>query len=159
MKITSILSPDDIITGLKVDSKKQLLECLVRRIEDRQKGIKSRAVLDLLTERERLGCTGIGGGIAIPHARYPLITDGSNKPLTQLAILHKPIDFQAYDDQYVDIIFMLIAPDNAGGAHLATLALASRTLRDKTRAEKLRHATSRKMAWDALNEMPISSAA
>ncbi len=158
MKITSILSPDDIIMGLKADSKKQLLECLVRRIEDRQTGIKSRAILDLLTERERLGCTGIGGGIAIPHARYPLI-EGGNKPLTQLAILNKPIDFQAYDDQYVDIVFMLIAPDNRGGEHLATLALASRTLRDKTRAERLRQATSREMVWEALNDMPISSAA
>ena len=123
MKINTIISPDDIIVGLKANSKKQVLQEMAARITAPVDGLETRLVFDHLMERERLGCTSIGGGIAIPHTRCAFPENMGNKPLTQLAVLNKPIDFQSNDDHPVDIVFMLIAPDHIGGEHLTRLPL------------------------------------
>lgn len=144
MKLTSILSPDRVIIGLKSNSKKQLLQDMVKHCTAGLEGFDLRKTLDSLMERERLGCTSIGGGIAIPHTRcdFPKSTKAAEHPLTCLALLHEAIDYHAHDNLHVDIVFMLLAPKNTGGEHLTALALASRVLRDQATAERLRGCTS-----------------
>ena len=159
MKINSIITPDDLIVGLKANSKKQVLQEMAGRITASVDGLDARLVFDHLMERERLGCTSIGGGIAIPHTRCAFPEQLGNKQLTQLAILKQPIDFQSTDDQPVDIVFMLIAPDHIGGEHLTALALASRLLRDQDRADHLRGCDSVEAVWSILNNAEISDAA
>ncbi len=152
------MTPDEIIVGLKANSKKQVLQEITRRMTSHIDGVDQRIVLDHLMERERLGCTGIGDGIAIPHARCPFAAD-DQAPIACLAILDQPIDYQAHDDKPVDIIFTLLAPEHVGGEHLTALALASRILRDTARAEQLRGCTNVDAAWSILNAERISSAA
>jgi len=159
MKMNSILSADDIIVGLKANSKKQVLQEMTNRMTASIDGLNARHVLDHLLERERLGCTSIGGGIAIPHTRCPFPDTIGNKPLTQLAILKEAIDFQSNDDQPVDIVFMLIAPDHLCGEHLTALALASRLLRDEARSDLLRGCETAEAVWSILNSAEISNAA
>ena len=157
MRLNSIMTLDNVIVGLKANSKKQALQEITRRMTAHLDGFNSRIVLDQLMERERLGCTGIGDGIAIPHARCTATEISA--PIACLATLDKPIDYQAHDDKYVDIIFTLIAPQNGGGGHLTALALASRILRDKKCAEQLRGCQKPDAAWSILNTERISSAA
>src|SRR6185369_9598390 len=96
--------------------------------------LDERRLFDRLLERERLGSTGIGGGIAIPHGRLPALA----KPSGLFARLVHPIDFNAIDERPVDIVFLLIAPEGAGADHLKALARVSRLLRDRSLVEKLR---------------------
>ena len=149
---------DDVIVGLKANSKKQVLQEITRRMTGHIDGIDQRIALDQLMERERLGCTGIGDGIAIPHARCPFPGD-DQAPIACLAILDQPIEYQSHDDKPVDIIFTLLAPEHGGGEHLTALALASRILRDNDRAEQLRGCVSIDAAWSILNAETISTAA
>ncbi|MCE2517132.1 MAG: PTS sugar transporter subunit IIA [Alphaproteobacteria bacterium] len=157
MKLSSILSPDDVIIGLKANSKKQVLQEMVRRMTSGLPDFDQRMALDHLMERERLGCTGIGEGIAIPHTRCEFDTANVTAPLTCLAVLQQPIDYQSNDDLPVDIVFMLLAPENIGGEHLTALALASRVLRDKSRADHLRGCTNVDAAWSIIDADPASA--
>ncbi len=97
-------------------------------------GIHERTIYDVLIERERLGSTGIGMGIGIPHGRLP----GLDRLCGIFARLDRPVPFDAIDDQPVDLIFLLLAPESAGADHLKALARVSRLLRDRTVCEKLR---------------------
>ena len=97
------------------------------------------AVLAALTERERLGSTGLGAGVALPHGRV----EGLTRVHGAFARLASPVDFEAVDGQPVDLVFMLLSPPDAGAEHLKALAAASRALRDRERVEKLRGARSR----------------
>ena len=99
-----------------------MLEDLVREASSSLEGLDDRQVLDQLLERERLGCTGIGDGIAIPHTRCVLPT-GTTMPVVRLAVLDRAIDFEANDGIDVDIVFLMLAPDGSGGEHLAALPL------------------------------------
>ena len=149
MKISNFVSPDDVFVKVKASTKKQVLEEMVRLAAMRLDSIDQRAVHDLLTERERLGCTGIGNGIAIPHTRCPMPGDRTT-PFTILAVLDQPINFDANDGVPVDIVFMLLAPENCGGEHLTVLALASRLLTAGDTAAALRKATSSQEAWSII---------
>ena len=149
MKISAFISPEDISIKFRASSKKQVLEEMVRLAGDRIEGLDRRSVVDLLNERERLGCTGIGNGVAIPHTRCALPA-AQTSPVALLALLEQPVDFDANDDVPVDIVFMLLAPESSGGEHLAVLALASRLLSSRDTAEALRRATSRQQAWEVL---------
>jgi len=153
------MTPDDIFIGLKANSKKQVLQEMVRRIADTIPELDQRSVLDQILERERLGCTGIGDGVAIPHARCAFPTELRGTPIAMLALLEKPVDYQSNDEKPVDIVFMLLAPENPGGEHLTALALASRILRDPARATELRGCTNSDAAWTLLNSDAISNAA
>lgn len=137
MEIANILTQTGVIPSLKVSSKKQALQELAKRAETLT-GIHERQVFDVLLERERLGTTGVGQGIAIPH--------GKLKELDQLyglfARLEQPIDFDSIDDEPVDLMFLLLAPESAGADHLKALARVSRLLRDKGMCAKLRGATN-----------------
>lgn len=132
-----ILSPHGIIVGLKVSSKKQVLQEVARKAAALTK-LHERVIFDVLVERERLGTTGVGHGIAIPHgklATLPAVTG-------VFARLEKPIDFEAMDEQPVDLVFLLLAPEGAGADHLKALARVSRLLRDPSLCAKLRGASN-----------------
>ncbi len=133
---------DCVIANLRAANKRQVLQELARRAaaitlqnED--------AIFEVLNERERLGTTGIGHGIAIPHGKLP----GLDRVYGIFAKLERPVDFDAIDDQPVDLIYLLLAPANCGADHLKALAKVSRMLRDRLLCEKVRGSTN----CDAIN--------
>ena len=133
MEIADLISPRSVIPQLRATSKKQVLLELAKRAAA-MTGIHERTIVDVLIERERLGTTGIGMGIGIPHGRFP----GLDKLCGIFARLERAVPFEAIDDQPVDLIFLLLAPETAGADHLKALAQVSRLLRDRPICEKLR---------------------
>lgn len=154
MEIFQLLSPDGVIANLKANSKKQSLQELSARAA-KITGQHERAIFDTLLERERLGTTGVGNGIAIPHGRLP----GLDKLYGLFARVERPIDFDSIDEMPVDLIFLLLAPESAGADHLKALARVSRLLRDKAVCEKLRGAESADAIYALLTDSPTSHAA
>lgn len=147
MEIIDLVTIDGVIPDLRATSKKQALQELSRRAADIT-GIHERTIFDVLMERERLGTTGVGNGIAIPHGKLPNL-----KRLYGLfARLERPIDFQAIDEQPVDLLFLLLAPESAGADHLKALARVSRLLRDKGVCEKLRGTEDAEALYALLTE-------
>ncbi len=136
MEFAELLNPEAVSAPLKAGSKKQALQELAHLAADLT-GLKERLIFDTLLERERLGTTGVGSGIAIPHGKLSDLEE----LLGVFARLEKPVDFDAVDEQPVDLIFLLLAPESAGADHLKALARISRLLRDRTVCEKLRAAT------------------
>ena len=133
MEIADLIKPDRVVAKLRATSKKQALQDLARRaaeITDQSE----RAIFSVLMKRERLGTTGVGNGIAIPHGKLPTL----DRLYGLFARLEHPIDFDSIDDRPVDLIFLLLAPESSGADHLKALARVSRLLRDKTACEKLR---------------------
>lgn len=154
MEITDLITPDSIVADLKAGSKKQALQELAR-IAANLTGQPERAIFDVLIERERLGTTGVGNGIAIPHGK----PQGLDRLCGLFARLAEPIPFDAIDDQPVDLIFLLLAPEGAGADHLKALARVSRLLRNQATCEKLRAAGGAVPIYDILMEAPTSRAA
>ena len=154
MEILQLLSPDGVIANLKATSKKQALQEMASRAA-RLCGIQERVIFDTLIERERLGTTGVGHGIAIPHGKPP----GLNRLYGLFARLGTPIGFDSIDDVPVDLIFLLLAPESAGADHLKALARVSRLLRDKTMCEKLRGTDNPDALYALLTESATSHAA
>jgi PTS system nitrogen regulatory IIA component len=155
MEIEDLLSsPAQVMPRLKVSSKKQALQELARRAAEIT-GVHERQIFDVLLERERLGTTGVGNGIAIPH--------GKLKELSQItglfARLETPVDFEALDDQPVDLVFLLLAPEGAGADHLKALSRIARVLRDHDLVAKLRATDSASAIYAFLNEEQTSNAA
>jgi PTS system nitrogen regulatory IIA component len=133
MEIADLITPRSVVAQLRATNKKQALQELAKRAAA-MTGIQERMIYDVLIERERLGSTGIGMGIGIPHGRLP----GLGTLCGIFARLDRPVPFDAIDDQPVDLIFLLLAPEGAGADHLKALARVSRLLRDRTVCEKLR---------------------
>lgn len=136
MKICDILAKESIVPNVTADSKKQILEKLAE-IAAPKTGIDQNVILDALTERERLGTTGVGHGVALPHTR--LI--GLDKIFCAF-IKTNPVDFESIDGKMVDLVFVLLVPEEAGADHLKALSRLSRLLRDDEIALQLRKATS-----------------
>lgn len=130
-----LLSPDRVIDVMRAPSKKQVLQELAHRAAEIT-GLPERTVFDVLLERERLGTTGVGKGIAIPHGKLA----GLDHLYGLFVRLEGAVDFDAVDDQPVDLIFLLLAPESAGADHLRALARVSRLLRDSSICDKLRQA-------------------
>ena len=151
MNISELLVPDAVMASLKVQSKKQLLQEVSARAAQIIR-IPDRKIFETLTERERLGSTGVGQGIAIPHGRLSDISSIAGV----FARLESPIDYDAVDKQPVDLVFMLLAPEGAGADHLKALARVSRLLRNQQTVEKLRAATKPEALYAILTE-PTSS--
>ena len=128
-----LTGPDAVLASVKASGKKALLAELSGRAATLLK-LDERRLFDRLLERERLGSTGIGGGIAIPHGRMA----GLAQPRRLFARLAHPIDFDSIDERPVDLVFLLVAPEGAGADHLKALARVSRLLRDRSLVEKLR---------------------
>jgi nitrogen PTS system EIIA component len=152
MEIADLITPDAVVAHLKAVNKKQALQelaakaALITRIPERR-------IFEKLTEREKLGSTGMGQGVAIPHSRF----EGIDRMIGMFARLDKPIDFEAMDDQPVDLMFALFAPEGAGADHLKALARVSRLLRNQAIVEKLRAATQPAALYALLTE-PSASA-
>ena len=133
MQIAEILKPGAVRSLGQLTSKKRLFHELAE-LAQAEYGLPAPEVLDALQERESLGPTGVGQGVALPHARL----HGLDKVAGLFIRLDKPLDFDAVDRQPVDLIFALLAPKNSGVDHLKALALVSRTLRDQDLRVKLR---------------------
>jgi nitrogen PTS system EIIA component len=154
MDIADILTPDSVIASLRVTSKKQVLQELARRAAPIA-GLPERLIFDVLLERERLGSTGIGMGVAIPHGRIAEL--GRLHGL--FARLERPIDFAAIDDRPVDLVFLLLAPESAGADHLKALARVSRLFRNAAVCEKLRGTDNKDALYALLTDGSASAAA
>lgn len=133
MQISDILSPAAVRTMTQSTSKKRLFQEIAEQARSVY-GVDAAQTLDALQERESLGPTGVGHGVALPHARL----HGLDRVVGLFLRLEKPLDFDAVDRQPVDLIFALLAPKNSGVDHLKALALVSRTLRDQDLRAKLR---------------------
>jgi len=147
MDIANLLTPTAVRANLHATSKKQALQELARLAAEAT-GADPRQVFDVLLERERLGSTGVGNGIAIPHGKLP----GLERLHGVFARLKQPIEFDAIDDRPVDLIFLLLAPEGAGADHLKALARISRLLRDQAMCEKLRATDHDDALFAVLNE-------
>jgi PTS system nitrogen regulatory IIA component len=154
MEIEDLLNQTGVIAKLRATSKKQVLQELARRAAEAT-GLPERQIFEVLLERERLGTTGVGNGIAIPHGKLP----GLKQLFGMFARLESPVDFDAIDEQPVDLIFLLLAPEAAGADHLKALARVSRLLRDRSVCEKLRGANQADAIYALLTESPASHAA
>jgi len=154
MEITDILTPAGVIANLRAGNKRQALQELAKRAAQLT-GKPERAIFEVLLERERLGTTGIGRGTAIPHGRMVDL----QQLYGMFARLEKPIDFEAIDNQPVDIIFLLLTPATAGADHLKALARISRLLRDKTICDKLRGTDRADALYALLTDRAASHAA
>ncbi|MFQ5785697.1 MAG: PTS IIA-like nitrogen regulatory protein PtsN [Alphaproteobacteria bacterium] len=154
MEIADLVSPEGVIANLKATSKKQALQELAHRAS-KIVGLHERAIFDTLLERERLGTTGVGLGIAIPHGKLADL----DRLYGLFARLDQPIDFDAIDDQPVDLIFLLLAPETAGADHLKALARISRLLRDKSFCKKVRGSESAEAIYALLTEASETRAA
>jgi len=153
MPLTDLITPNSVIAGLKVNSKKQLLQELAARAAELS-GQSERTILEILQQREKLGSTGVGNGIAIPHGKLAKL----DRLFGLFARLARPIDFEALDDQPVDLVFLLLAPENAGADHLKALARVARLLRDPETARKLRGSRDAEALYTVLALPPASAA-
>jgi nitrogen PTS system EIIA component len=154
MALLDFLSSEAIAPSLRANSKKQALQDLSIQAA-RLTGLEERSIFEALLQRERLGSTGIGEGLAIPHGKLP----GLSKLFGFVARLDKPIDFEALDGQPVDILFLLLAPEGAGADHLKALARAARVLRQPGTMERLRAARDAAALYAVLTETSTPQAA
>ena len=154
MEISDLITPDSIFSKLPATSKKQALQELAKRASDISE-LNERVIFDALIERERLGTTGVGNGIAIPHGKLA----GLDRLHGLFARLDKPIEFDSIDEQPVDLIFLLLAPECAGADHLKALARVSRLVRDRLTCEKLRGSEDPNALYALLIETATDAAA
>ena len=154
MELSEILSAKAVVPQFKATSKKRLLQ-EIAQVAEAVYGLPSKAVFMALQERELLGPTGVGHGVAIPHAR--LTSVDSVKGV--FVRLDKPLDYESVDRQPVDLVFALFAPEGAGANHLKALARVSRTLRDPSVCAKLRSSDDPNALFAILTEDQTSKAA
>ena len=154
MPLNDLVRPEAVIPSLKGNSKKQALLELSDRAAALS-GLDAREIFDALIQRERLGSTGIGGGIAIPHGKLAKC----QKIFGVFARLEKPIDFDALDDAPVDLIFLLIAPESAGADHLNALSRVARVLREQSLISTLRSTRDASALYSVLVRSPTPNAA
>lgn len=133
MDLSDLIDVPAIMPALKANSKKQLLQLLAERAAQIT-GLPEREIFDTILQRERLGSTGVGNGIAIPHGKLP----GVKRITGVFARLETPVDFEALDDAPVDLVFLLLAPESAGADHLKALSRIARVLRDPETVAKIR---------------------
>jgi nitrogen PTS system EIIA component len=154
MEIADLLIQRGVIPQLRVGNKKQALQEIARRAAP-MTGVAERRIYDVLAERERLGSTGIGRGIAIPHGKLVELS----RLYGLFARLERPIAFEAIDDQPIDLVFVLLAPAASGAEHLRALARVSRLLRDAAICQKLRGTDNADALYALLTDRTESHAA
>jgi PTS system nitrogen regulatory IIA component len=154
MDLSDLIRPEAILASLKANSKKQAIQAVAEKAAA-MTGVEEREILETLLQRERLGSTGVGGGIAIPHGKLAKL----DRIFGLFARVAKPIDFEALDDQPVDLIFLLLAPETAGADHLKALARIARHLREPGIAGKLRASTDTAALYAVLTAGTTSNAA
>jgi PTS system nitrogen regulatory IIA component len=153
MPLTDVVALDAIIPSLKVNGKKQALQELAAKAAHIC-GQSEKQIFETLMQREKLGSTGVGNGVAIPHGKLPKLS----KLFGLFARLERPVDFESLDGQPVSLIFLLLAPEGAGADHLKALARVARVLRDPDTARKLRESRDAEAIYAVL-AMPSASAA
>jgi len=153
MLLTDLVAPNAIIPALRVNNKKQVLQELAAKAAELS-GQSERTILETLQQREKLGSTGVGSGVAIPHGKLPKL----GKLFGLFARLERPVDFEALDSQPVDLVFLLLAPEAAGADHLKALARVARLLREPDVKRKLRESRDAEALYAVL-AMPSASAA
>lgn len=153
MPLTDLVAPNAVIPALAVANKKQALQELAARAAVLC-GQSESSIFEILQQREKLGSTAVGNGVAIPHGKLPKL----GRLFGLFARLEKPIDFEALDGQPVDLMFLLLAPEGAGADHLKALARVARLLRDQTVAAKLRESHTADALYAALAISPASAA-
>ncbi len=154
MLLTDILHADGVLADLRATSKKHLFQELSRVAGDLTE-LPARRIFDAVLERERLGSTGVGHGVAIPHARLEELDSVQGL----FARLSEPIDFDAIDERPVDLVFLLLAPEAAGADHLKALARVSRVFRREELRERLRAAPDQDALAALLSERADADAA
>jgi len=154
MDLSDLVTPQAILPALKANSKKQVLQAIAEKAAALT-GVEERDIFETLVKREKLGSTGVGGGIAIPHGKLAKL----DRIFGLFARLPKPIDFEALDETPVDLIFLLLAPESAGADHLKALARISRLLREPSTIEKLRSSKDRNALYAVLTAPAASHAA
>lgn len=154
MDLKSLVKPSTVVTGLKAKSKKQLLHDLAE-VAARASKVPQRIIFEALLQRERLGSTGVGRGIAIPHCR---ITD-AEELVVVFGRLETAVAFDAVDGEPVDLVFLIVAPEHAGADHLKALACISRAMRDAQMVKKLRAARDKSALFAILTKSAASTAA
>lgn len=154
MDLSDLISVPAVMPAVKTNSKKQLLQLLAEKAAALT-GIPEREIFDTILQRERLGSTGVGNGIAIPHGKLPAV-----KRITGVfARLESAVDFESLDDQPVDLVFLLLAPEGAGADHLKALSRIARVLRDADVVAKIRGTNDAAAIHALLSETPASNAA
>jgi PTS system nitrogen regulatory IIA component len=154
MPLLDFLTQEAVVPALRASGKKHALQELAAHAA-KLTDLDGRAVFEALLQRERLGSTGIGEGLAIPHGKLPSL----NRLFGLVARLEKPIDFEALDGQPVDILFLLLAPEGAGADHLKALARIARVLREPGTLERIRAARDADALYAVLTESPTPRAA
>jgi PTS system nitrogen regulatory IIA component len=147
MELGDLITPDGVIPALKAKNKKQVLQELAEKAAGLS-GLNAREIFETLLQRERLGSTAVGRGIAIPHGRLPAL----KRIFSLFARLEQPIVFEAVDEEPVDLIFLLLAPEHAGADHLKALARISRLLREPKTIESLRSSQDRMVLYSVLTQ-------
>ena len=154
MPLLEFFGPEAVLPALRVSGKKQALHELAAH-SARLTGLEERTIYDTLLQRERLGSTGIGEGIAIPHGKLPKL----DHLFGLLARLDRPIDFEALDGQPADILFLLLAPEGAGADHLKALARVARVLREPGLLDRVRAARDADALYAIITHTPAPQAA
>jgi PTS system nitrogen regulatory IIA component len=152
--LSDLLTPDAIVAGVSAASKKALFQ-QIGVAAARAYGLDAREVAERLSQREKLGSTGFGGGVAIPHGKL----EGLRQVTGLFFRLAKPVDFAAVDELPIDLVFVLLSPAGAGAEHLKALARVSRRLRDSGFAAKLRGAGSSDALYALLTGVEARDAA
>ena len=135
MKISDILSPKNILSNIQCNSKKAAIELLAKNLADSNNGISQIEIIDCLTAREKLGSTGLGNGIAIPHGRLKYCKE----TIAGFIQLNNGVDYEAIDNTPVDLIFALIVPEESTDEHLHILSILAKTLSNSKTINKLRN--------------------
>jgi PTS system nitrogen regulatory IIA component len=154
MDLGEFLGKDAVVIDLKASSKKQLLQAMSERAAELT-NLSAREIFDTILQREKLGSTGVGNGIAIPHGKF----NNFDKIFGVFARLETPVAFDSLDEKDVDIAFLLLAPESAGADHLKALSRIARVLRDTERLAALRSASSEDAIYTLLTKSAQSNAA
>lgn len=154
LQISDLLAAGSVISHLSASSKLELIQNLAQ-FAAKEIGKDAHAIVDVLWEREKLGTTGVGYGIAIPHGRI----EGLEQVHGFFVRLEEPINYDSIDEKPVDIVFLLLAPESAGADHLHALSMVSRLLRDKQLCEQLRRAKGEKEIYRLFSQAAIAEAA
>ncbi|MEJ0011482.1 MAG: PTS IIA-like nitrogen regulatory protein PtsN [Bauldia sp.] len=154
MDLSDLVTPEAILPSLKANSKKQVLQAIAEKAAA-MTGVEEKDIFDTLVKREKLGSTGVGGGIAIPHGKLGKL----DRIFGLFARLPKPIDFEALDETPVDLIFLLLAPESSGADHLKALARIARLFREPGVVQKLRASSDSSALYSVLTEGATHNAA
>ncbi len=154
MSLSELIKPEAVLPALRVNGKKQALQEMAE-LAASVSGLSAREIFDALLQRERLGSTGVGDGVAIPHGKL----DKCERIFGVFARLERAIDFEAPDGLPVDLIFTLVAPESAGADHLKALAMSARLLRNAGVAAQLRATRDPAALYALLTMAPTSNAA